>query len=127
MVLSVIFVWWLIRIATLDRFKKVPPELSGACYNILMPIKTYRGILQALFIPWRNPAYETRILIGHGNMTAVINGKFRTMKYDRNHIRVLIRNGGIIKPCKNYSKEKVQELEGKSLILGFRDCKKLEL
>lgn len=125
-ILSLLYLWWLIRIATLKKSVYVPLELSGAEYNIMMPVNTWRGLAQTLFIPWRNPAYETHILVAHGKITAVVDGVFTQFVYDREHIRGLIKKGGVVRICNNYKKSYIDKLIGKNLILGLRDCRRLE-
>lgn len=128
-----VYLWWLLRIAFIrDKQDNIllslkQLEKAGVAYNLLIPVNTYRGLLQILLVPWRNPRYETRILVADHKIVGVNRGKFVQKKYSYAEIIAMIDSGAKIRLCENYSKSKINALIGKKLILGIRDCRKLEI
>jgi len=132
-----LYLWWLVRIYL------IKPEVNKSIiktfieinkfhkyktpYNVLIPVNSFRGMLQILFLPHKNPLYETRLLVDHKNTIGVVDNKFVEIEYSQAHIKSIVRKKGRIKPCKNYSKGKIDKLVGKSVIFGIRDCRRLEL
>jgi len=91
-----------------------------------MPVNTFRGLLQILFLPHKNPLYETRVLVANNKITLIKNKKFVQIPYNYEHAKSFM-NTGKIRLCKNYSKAKIDRLIGRKMILGFMDCKMLEI
>lgn len=134
--LTTLYLWWLIRILTFDTKTESKEEsykliesyrVSGVAYNILMPVSTFRGLLQILFIPWNNPMYETRVLVARGKITGISDNKFTQAPYSESHIRSFIRKNGKVKACQNYSHKKVSNLISQKAWFFFKDCRKLEM
>lgn len=131
-ILYAVYLWWLLRISLIRKPEKdingriKQYEELGIAYNILMPVNTFRGLLQILFLPHKCPLYETRVLIADRKVTGIKNKEFQQFTYSRDYIKELIQNGGKIRECKNYRKNKVDRLIGKKMIIGLRDCKRLE-
>lgn len=131
--LFAIFLFWLIRIALikketdntqLHRLKLY--EMSGVAYNILLPVKTFRGLLQILFTPWHNPLYETRLLVAEHKIYGVKNKRFVKTDYNYEYVKALVNKGFKIKECHSYKKNAAEYLVGKKMIFGFRDCRRLD-
>lgn len=134
--LYALYLWWLIRIYFIkqdydsreENCKLIEQyQTAGVAYNIFMPVSTFRGLLQILFLPWKNPLYETRLLVARGKTIGVINNKFTELAYSETHVKSLIRKNGRIKPCRNYSNNKVKSLIGKRSRFFFKDCRQLEM
>lgn len=130
------YLLWLARIALikkeevnkLEQYRSIDQySQSGVIYNILMPVSTFRGLIQILLNPFANPLYETRILVAKQKITGIVNKRFIQMSYSESFVKSLIRKGGKVKLCKDYNSNKINSLIGKKLILGIRDCKRLEL
>ena len=128
-----VYLWWLLRIAFIREKKEnillslKQLEKAGVAYNLLIPVTTFRRLLQIILVPWQNPKYETRILVANHEIVGVSQGKFVKKKYTYSQILAMIDSGARIRLCDNYRKSKVEKLMGKRLILGIRDCRKLEL
>ena len=131
------YLLWIVRIALIniycnhsDGYTKAELkalEESGVAINILLPVNTWRGLVQVLLLPWVNPLYETRLLVAGHKITYIKNKVFTQEDFNYKYINELISRGYKIRFTNNYKKKLVDGLIGKKLILGFRDCRKLEL
>ncbi len=135
--LYIVYLWWLIRILFIPRdFKETKKQTknyiknfnrAGVTYNILLPVSTFRGLLQILFLPHLNPLYETRLLIHRNKMVGISGGKFIELPYEEAHINSLIDKNCKVVLCKKYSLKKVEKLIGSKAVLFFKDCRTLEM
>lgn len=132
------YIFWLYRALSL---KDDPPIYIGntlyniynyknRTFNVLIPVNTFRGLLQALFT-LKNPKYETRLLVHGDKIFSVQRDQFVWQPYDETVIQDLIEKAGarikIIGLPKQKKLEKVLDLVGKNTIFGIRDCRRLEL
>lgn len=132
-----LYLWWLIRVLTiqkdkpsterdLERVDVYSAHGAGVPYNILMPVNSQRGMFQALFT-LRNPLYETRLLVSRNTIVGIAKNKFTGFAYSQTHAKSLIKKGGKIVVCKDFSQKKLDNLLGKAYIPVLRDCRKLEM
>lgn len=134
--LYAIYIFWITRVIIL-YFKDKPPvypvdyiEPNYFMYNVLIPISSFRGLLQALFT-LKNPRYEARLMLYKDKVYSVYKNRFTEQQLDINEINDLvskagakIKNRGIFNADKF---NKIQSLIGKRSITGFRDCRRLEI
>lgn len=133
-----IYLIFLYRIYTLEDW---PPQFLGVyewsateetqkTFNVLLPVNSFRGLLQILFTR-SSPKYETRLLITGGNIYSVQNNTYVKQKYNPDVIQDLMQKTGarikLISCVDSEEMQKVNELLGKRTITGIRDCRRLEL
>ena len=131
--LYAIYIIWIYRSMSVGR-KGSTISLDNVsfdlAYNIMFPISSFRGLLQALFT-FNNPNYETRMLLHNNNIFLVLNNTFTRKPYDKEALSELIkRNNGEIKNKGAVNIEKIYDaydLVGKRSIFAVRDCRRLEV
>lgn len=112
---------WLYRMR-LPELKSVEPRDDEA-YYILAQISTWKGLFQAVFMPWYPARYETRIIVDGNVAWSVHRGKFtRSPIYDNiNDIGVKVPIGRRLHAPEVW---KLNSLVGQKVRLG-KDCRKL--
>lgn len=121
---SALYCIWLYRLGNMKKIQDQEPPINEA-YYVLSPINSYRGLLQAVFLPWHPARYETRILVD-GNYVYSIN-KFKFNRSSIQETDIDIYNG-VRKPIgRRLTKAeliKLNSIVGKPAITGLRDCRK---
>ncbi len=133
-----VYIIFLYRIYTLDDW---PPvflnsqnyqyiENTTKSFNVLLPISTFRGLLQILFTR-SSPKYETRLLISGNHIYSVQKSRFVKQDYDHKIIQDLMEKAGArIKLLGLFTPDdrlKYDKLLGKRTFTGIRDCRRLEV
>lgn len=133
LVLYSVYLYWIVRVGILfirgaktnDQISKI---ISNRYFNVYLPVSTFRGLLQVLFIPWRNPKYETCMLVSGENLYRVKNDTFIKEKYSQEIVSDLINKAGaLIKPVGLPDITKYDKLVGRRANLLFRNCSTLEV
>lgn len=99
-------------------------------YNIFIPVHSFRGLIQALLLFWRDPRYETTILVNSDKMYYVKNKHFHTENKSVEIIERLINKTHAkinVKYLAPKKKQKINKLLYKRAITGFKDCSKLKI
>lgn len=138
-VLYSVYFLWLCRIAfiparKIENEEYIKTEIynnHGLHYNVFIPVNTFRGMLQILFIPWKDPLFETRLLSTRNYIYSVQNKRYTRQKYDPKVIFDLIERAGakiqLIGHVSERDINEVNNLLGKRVFTGVRDCRRLEL
>ena len=90
----------------------------------------YRGLLQILFTR-SSPKYETRLLVSNGFIYSVQHNRFVKQPYDEQVISDLVNKAGARVKLLGFLKKddlvKYDNLLGKRVFTGIRDCRRLEV
>jgi hypothetical protein len=124
-----VYIFWLVRILLISSKS---PESTNANepiqpYNILFPVSTFRGLLQVLFTPWRDPIFETRLLVFNDNVIGISKKRFTMTALTEDTIKHYIKTkGAVIKRCSYVDIKNILKLVGTKYIIGLRDCNRLQ-
>lgn len=121
--LNAVYIVWLIRLTRLRKIKNKEPKGKEA-YFIFSEINSAKGLLQAVFLPWHPARYETRMVCYNDQVWSIYRRKF-----SKNVIDLTVMNMNYVKiPIGRKLLESEQiyldNLIGKSIIPGIRDCRK---
>lgn len=119
--LSVILFAWLYRMR-LPELESVTPDHNEA-YYILLPIRTYKGLFQAVFMPWYPARYETRMVVDGEYVWSIYHGMFARKPIEATNIAELGVKIPIGRRLANHEIWELNSLVGKKSKLG-RDCRK---
>ncbi len=123
LVLNAFYIVWCIRLLALRKIKTKEPK-EGEAYFIFTDIKSLKGLLQAVFLPWHPPRYESRMICSHGKIYLVHHGEFIKTNIEDTNLKstkgVKISLGRkLLKSEEDY----LNSLIGKRMIPGIRDCR----
>ena len=122
--ISSIYLIWTARLLYLKKIKSRDP-IDDEAFYIFIPINSYRGLFQAVFMPWHPARYETRMICYGGYVWSVHHGIFTKTPIKATDIDK--SNGVKIPLGRRLTTDeiiKLDLLEGKKSILGIRDCRK---
>lgn len=121
--LTFLYMFWVLRLSLMPHIKDSEPKFNSA-YYILYPINSIKGIMQAIFIPWHSPRYETRMISDGIYVWYISNGVFKKRPL---HTINLPANGvkyPIDKILTYKKRSDLDSLVGKRAIPGIIDCRK---
>lgn len=98
---------------------------ADEAYYVLMPVRTFWGVLQLLFCPWHPGRYESRAVVDNGYVCCVHKGRFRMLREsvtDAHMVGVIVPLG---RQLTDDERAKLSALMGKRAITGYRDCRKM--
>lgn len=124
LLLNAFYVLWLLRLLSSRRKTDYIP-IGKEGYHIFVSVSTPWGLLQALFLPWHNPIYESRMISDGTHIWSVYHGKFAKIKNedtDINKIDMVRVPLGRRLNTKEY--KYLNSLVGQKAIRGIRDCRK---
>lgn len=123
----IVLMFYLSVIARLQLAKEIesqePEPIEDCVY--LIPIQTWRGLAQCLFLPWHSGRYESRVVVASGMMYLVHSNRFRKVEA---RLTDLPESAICIPLGRRLSQSEIQKLDrlvGKSAFPLFRDCRKL--
>lgn len=123
-ILSCVFFLWLYRLSIMEPINSREPGGKEA-YYIFMPINTFMGLFQAVFMPWYPARYETRMIVDGHFIWSVHRGVFSKKMVVHTDMEKL--NGIKIPFGRRLQNTELMQLNsniGKRAIPGFRDCRK---
>jgi len=131
---SIIYSVLILRIflikSNLETYDSTSPIKKTLTYNIFIPVHSFRGLIQAILLFWRDPRYETTILVNNDKVYYVKNKTFHAENknveiierlVNKTHAKIKITH---ITPRK---KRQINKLLYKRAIVGLKDCSKLKI
>ena len=100
-------------------------DADGASYIVRLPIHSWRGLIQAIFLPQYHARYETRAIVDGDEAWYIHQGKFRKRSTGG---RRLLEQGDAqeIAPLTDAHRAKLDALSGQFSVTGLRDCRRFE-
>ncbi|MCP3924470.1 MAG: hypothetical protein GY714_18005 [Desulfobacterales bacterium] len=123
--LVLVYAVWLIRLARISHKEDKEPE-DGEAFYIFVGVNSILGVVQAVFMPWHHPRYETRMISDGDRVWSVYHGKFNEAPIECTDLKKI--NGVRIPLGKQLSKKdyvKLYGMVGHPAVRGVRDCRKL--
>ena len=123
-VMLFLFLFFCFRLSIDAQIKAAEKTYIGAFY-VLVPIHTYWGLFQKIFMPWHISNYETRVLVNGDSFWCVHRGIFKRLdkkKFQWKDAAIWIPLG------RELTKEEIDianSYVGKTCIYGIRDCRNL--
>lgn len=99
-------------------------------HAIYVPLHSYWGVLQAAFLPWRHPLYESRMLTDGDTVWLVHRGRFISAPWGSVRQQV-VDSGAAFRPLKKPlspgAVAALNRLVGRKAVPCVRDCHRLEV
>lgn len=120
--LTIIYLLCLYRMRLPEITSKDPGDEA---YNILLPINSYKGLFQAVFLFWHPARYETRAICDGNYIWSINNGYFVRRSLDIRHTDPI---PGVKVPLgRRLNSQEISTLNnlaGSKAMTGIRDCRK---
>ena len=123
--LSLLYFYVVLRSSFIYRIRESKPK-PGEAFYILLPVSSFWGLLQAIFIPWHPARYETRMTSDGNYVWSVHEGEFKKNLVENTNLDKL--QGVIVslgRPLRDTEYAILDGKVGKRAIRGVHDCRDL--